>query len=749
VPKKSKEAQGTMDPTTNHINRMHKAILLDSSVDIENSTPSIEYNLSNLDSLQKHVDRHSFSDYPFVDELSVVAELESILQHGNEHKHMLYTFRSCARALPRVNTKNEDQKADIYQATWKVLRPVMEKVKDVMDFQHVVVQKFATEIKRLSTTIASHVSGSDMLFEQLIQILDLIAILDHLKDNKTSIKDDFNCYKRTFHNVQNSLSNMGMLQQEIERLQLFLSDPRHPRRYIFHQLKFSLALPCEPVLVLLIHYCMNKIEHDLGITPEEKCQPIRVLPVLMNLIDGLGTSTSRLNGAADSKEKMESINIFKHKSIDLYKLSKILKARPVVPLYMDMHVKLQILLRDCPNFDMDDSSMRKTWCGDDDHELFLRAYSLENESRWSEYRRSHSSYMVQLQRAMNQISMILRRKDTECPDLPMSEYEVCTTLLLQGIRLLSELTTAVQYQCAWKCGHSASCETTIDKDTNELVVPVEGVVFALATVHNYSRSEMRVLIDVISMIKSLASLLRKAEGIFASVVRTHIHRKTQLFIQHTLLQLLYKAHKHKRTEELQLLLQMRSLSADWIEKIEPFEDYKSKQKVHDVRSAYEALSTSASSASSSAINNIAIQEAERSEHLNAELKAEKVAPIPMRSVAPSASQLRLMRSMVRALYDERAPWSKKGGLFTSGTFTKKDLGMMTTFYNHSKDWIPLLNISKMIKLSSDVSSLWYREFYLEMTKQVQFPISMSLPWRLAEYGTAKVLVSSSLFLALI
>ena len=35
----------------------------------------------------------------------------------------------------------------------------------------------------------------------------------------------------------------------------------------------------------------------------------------------------------------------------------------------------------------------------------------------------------------------------------------------------------------------------------------------------------------------------------------------------------------------------------------------------------------------------------------------------------------------------------------------------------------------------DLSQLWYREFYLEMTmgKRIQFPIEMSMPWILTDH----------------
>jgi hypothetical protein len=34
---------------------------------------------------------------------------------------------------------------------------------------------------------------------------------------------------------------------------------------------------------------------------------------------------------------------------------------------------------------------------------------------------------------------------------------------------------------------------------------------------------------------------------------------------------------------------------------------------------------------------------------------------------------------------------------------------------------------------SDLSELWYKEFYLEISKEIQFPIEMSLPWILTEH----------------
>src|SRR5690606_12917256 len=51
------------------------------------------------------------------------------------------------------------------------------------------------------------------------------------------------------------------------------------------------------------------------------------------------------------------------------------------------------------------------------------------------------------------------------------------------------------------------------------------------------------------------------------------------------------------------------------------------------------------------------------------------------------------------------------------------------------NYVPYIsNYSQTVKASSDLSALWYREFYLNMTGCIQFPIAMSLPWMLTDFA---------------
>ena len=49
--------------------------------------------------------------------------------------------------------------------------------------------------------------------------------------------------------------------------------------------------------------------------------------------------------------------------------------------------------------------------------------------------------------------------------------------------------------------------------------------------------------------------------------------------------------------------------------------------------------------------------------------------------------------------------------------------------------IAFLTVSETLQECCELSQLWYREFFLEMTmgKKIQFPIEMSMPWILTDH----------------
>lgn len=130
---------------------------------------------------------------------------------------MLYTYRSCSKALPQVRidsrrihlsylqvkTADDPNKNEIYEGTYDVLEPEIKKLKTFMYFQRDTIKVFCEHVKKL----AVHFSGKKKKGEEdyspseayiwcLIQLLDRFALLDALKNMKACLNNDFSFYKR-------------------------------------------------------------------------------------------------------------------------------------------------------------------------------------------------------------------------------------------------------------------------------------------------------------------------------------------------------------------------------------------------------------------------------------------------------------------------------------------------------------------------------------------------------------------------
>lgn len=98
--------------------------------------------------------------------------------------------------------------------------------------------------------------------------------------------------------------------------------------------------------------------------------------------------------------------------------------------------------------------------------------------------------------------------------------------------------------------------------------------------------------------------------------------------------------------------------------------------------------------------------------------------IPTKSVGPSFTQLHMIRTIVSSLYSDRSPGMQKKGLFSEKDFSDKDVKKLVQFYEDSFMWSYLLNYNGVLRKASDLADLWYREFYLEISRRIQVRISI-------------------------
>ena len=89
-----------------------------------------------------------------------------------------------------------------------------------------------------------------------------------------------------------------------------------------------------------------------------------------------------------------------------------------------------------------------------------------------------------------------------------------------------------------------------------------------------------------------------------------------------------------------------------------------------------------------------------------------------------------MRTIIYGLLAHRILHTKTD--YSDKDFSSTSTQKLETFLDRSFYYPYLMNVSGTVLQVTDLADLWYREFYLELSKRLQFPIEMSLPWILTD-----------------
>ena len=80
------------------------------------------------------------------------AQMQKMLDQGESYAVMLYTWRSCSRAIPAVKTSEQPNRNEIYEKTIEVLEPEIKKLFDFYAFTNTAVSEFIAQVQRLCHT---------------------------------------------------------------------------------------------------------------------------------------------------------------------------------------------------------------------------------------------------------------------------------------------------------------------------------------------------------------------------------------------------------------------------------------------------------------------------------------------------------------------------------------------------------------------------------------------------------------------
>ncbi|XP_048453847.1 cytoplasmic FMR1-interacting protein 1 homolog [Rhincodon typus] len=552
----------------------------------------------------------------YIEQATVHSSMNEMLEEGQEYAVMLYTWRSCSRAIPQVKCNEQPNRVEIYEKTVEVLEPEVTKLMNFMYFQRNAIDRFCNEVKRLCHAERRRDFVSEAYLLTLGKFINMFAVLDELKNMKCSVKNDHSAYKRAAQFLRKMSDPQSI--QESQNLSMFLANHNKITQTLQQQLE---VIPgYEELLADIVNICIDYYENRMYLTPGEKHMLLKVMGFGLYLMDGSVSNIYKL----DAKKR-----------INLNKIDRFFKQLQVVPLFGDMQIELARYIKTSAHYE-------------------------ENKSRWASTS-SSSSPQYNIVEQMIQI-----RED--------------------HMRFISELARYSNSEYSWKLVHPT------DKYSNK-DCPDNAEEYERATRYNYTSEEKFALVEVIAMIKGLQVLMGRMESVFNHAIRHTIYAALQNFAQKTLREPLRQAIKKKKNVIQSVLQAIRKTICDWDVGHEPTNDPALRGE-KDPRGGFEI----------------------------------KVTP---RAVGPSSTQLYMVRTMLESLIADKSGAKKT----LRSSLEGPTILAIEEFHRHSFFYTHLLNFSETLQHCCDLSQLWFREFFLELTmgRRIQFPIEMSMPWILTDH----------------
>ncbi|XP_072962796.1 protein PIR isoform X2 [Typha angustifolia] len=433
----------------------------------------------------------------------------------------------------------------------------------------------------------------------------------------------------------------------------------------------------EDILQVLIVFCVESLELDFALLFPERHTLLRVLPVLVVL-------------ATSTEKESESL----YKRVKINRLLNIFKNDPVVPAFPDLHLSPAAMLKELSTYFQGFSSQTRLLALPAPHEIPLRElqdyqrhYLIVNHI--GTIRAEHDDFSIRFASSMNQI-VILKSTDGADDEWSREVKGNMYDMVVEGFQLLSRWTCRIWEQCAWK--FSRPCKEPAWSDSNQC--PTTFFDYEKVVRYNYTTEERKALLELVSYIKSIGLMMQRCDTLVADALWETIHVEVQDFVQDKLDTMLRTTFRKKK-ELSRILSDMRTLSADWMANTS-----KAEPEMHS------------------------LQEHE-------ETRQNTFYPRP---VAPTAAQVHCLQFLICELVSG-GNLRKPGGLFgNSGSgISVEDLKQLETFFYKLSFFLHILDYTATIGTLTDLGFLWFREFYLESSRVIQFPIECSLPWMLVDH----------------
>ena len=289
-------------------------------------------------------------------ECELAMKVEGLYKKGKEFVYLMYGARSLGLAIPEQGPRLLE--TTIEKIEVELFKPEMIQIKKLMSYVVTAIDAVIEVTVRLATLYAGD-GGPMQVGLQLmaLRLLDVLFVIDNMKDLRTSYKIDFTRFKPAF-------VRLGLSIEDLTEMQAFLcnQDPKKACNYILWTVRESMIKikGSDRVLSAMLNQVLDQIDQRIYMLPDERMGLIRMIPHLMVLMDGevndpksfnvfqgnSGSGFSFDTSAMGGKRGSASTGVV----ISSSALQKVLKRFPVVPLYADVTLVLVNVLERAPHF---------------------------------------------------------------------------------------------------------------------------------------------------------------------------------------------------------------------------------------------------------------------------------------------------------------------------------------------------------------------------------------------------------------
>ncbi|ORX54817.1 cytoplasmic FMR1-interacting [Piromyces finnis] len=238
---------------------------------------------------------------------------------------------------------------------------------------------------------------------------------------------------------------------------------------------------------------------------------------------------------------------------------------------------------------------------------------------------------------------------------------------LKGLQLLSKISCQLEDQIAWKLVNRKDVNPN-SVDNNNTSEEENVTYYELALKDNLSNIDKNAIIEYICMIKTLSALLRKYISFQPTAINNYIYVEVQQFSKLSVQKCVDIAIKKKKP-----------VSSIYSQILEIIED-----------------------------SSIISSDKQKSD-----------SDIPKRDVGLTKTQIFLVKYLLDLSFIEKNK--------SKNNFKKKDFPDVIQFMNKLFYFNYMLNMNETINECVNLTSLWYKEFFLDLSKKNHFPIETSLP----------------------